>query len=130
MCASVVPLVIPIMVPLADGSLCGEVNPTRAGTKYTPLVSGTEAARASISPEERIILRPSLSHCTAEPVTETNPSTIYVKVSFSFHAIKLSTPPEAILQVLPIVISIKLPVPFVHFIVPASRQPCAKRADC
>ncbi len=62
-----------------------------------------------------------------ERITVKNEITDGIEITNAFHAIKLSTPPEAILQVLPIVISIKLPVPFVHFIVPASRQPCAKR---
>src|SRR5439155_876128 len=48
-CARVVPRVRPTMVPRAFGSQYGAPSPTKAGTKYTPPVSGTWRARPSVS---------------------------------------------------------------------------------
>ena len=48
-----------------------------AGTNTTPPESGTERASASVSAAEVMICRPSRSHCTAAPVTNTAPSRAY-----------------------------------------------------
>src|SRR5581483_9363640 len=60
--------------PPACGSHCGAPSPTNAGTKSTPLVSGTLAANASTSAEEPMSLRLSRSHCTTAPPIKMLPS--------------------------------------------------------
>ena len=51
MCARVVPRDRPTIVPRAYASQCGLPRPAKAGTRYTPPVSGTLAASASTSAE-------------------------------------------------------------------------------
>ena len=73
-CARVVPRVSPTMVPRAYGSQCGAPSPTKAGTRYTPPVSGTDSASACVSAACVMTPRPSRSHCTAAPAMNTLPS--------------------------------------------------------
>ena len=77
MCAAVVPRVIPTIVPRAYGSQCGAPSPAKAGTRYTPPLSGTLVASASMSAACRISPRPSRSHCTTAPPMNTLPSSAY-----------------------------------------------------
>ena len=46
-CAGLVPSERPVTMPRASGAQCGAPSPTRAGTKVTPLLSGTVAASAA-----------------------------------------------------------------------------------
>ena len=69
-----VPRVMPTMVPRAYGSHHGAPSPVRAGTKYTPPVSGTDSESGPASAASRITPRPSRSHCKAAPVTKIDPS--------------------------------------------------------
>jgi len=55
----------------------GAPSPTKAGTKYTPPLSGTEAASCSDSAEVAITWRPSRSHWMAAPVMKMLPSRAY-----------------------------------------------------
>ena len=73
-CALVVPRERPTMVPRACGSQYGDPSPESAGTKKTPPASGTLAASGPTSAEFAMIPRPSRSHCTAAPPTNTLPS--------------------------------------------------------
>ena len=98
--------------------------------KYTPFVSGTLDANFSISFALSIIFNPSRSHCIAEPVTGTSPSTAYVHFPSKFHAIIVSTPPGNVWNFEPTLIFKTLPVPLVHFTVPASIHASANNADC
>ena len=85
--AVVVPRLMPLMAPRAYWSQYGAPSPVRAGTKYTPSVSSTDAARASTSAELLMHLSPSRSHCTTEPPTNMDPSRAYETLSPIFHAI-------------------------------------------
>ncbi len=71
---AVVPRVRPVMVPRAYWSQCGAPSPANAGTRYTPPQSGTLAASASISADDRIRPSPSRSHWTTAPPMNTLPS--------------------------------------------------------
>ena len=72
--ARVVPRVMPAISPRASGSQSGAPRPVSAGTKTTPPESGTAVASASASAAVLITPSPSRSHCTAAPVTNTEPS--------------------------------------------------------
>jgi hypothetical protein len=74
MWARVVPPVMPESRPLAPGRQCGAPSPARAGTKVTPSLWGTLAAKASISLALLMMPRPSRSHCTAAPAMNAEPS--------------------------------------------------------
>jgi len=52
----------------------GAPRPAKAGTRYTPAASGTEAARASTSADDLMTPSPSRSHCTTAPPMKTLPS--------------------------------------------------------
>ena len=77
MCADVVPRVSPTMVPRAYGSQCGAPSPAKAGTKYTPPVSGNAARALRPRRAERMIPSPSRSHCTTAPAMKMLPSSAY-----------------------------------------------------
>src|SRR5437762_12682942 len=69
-----VPRVRPNSAPRAYWLQCGAPSPTNAGTKTTPPESDTVAASASTSALVVIACRPSRSHCTTAPPTNTEPS--------------------------------------------------------
>lgn len=78
-CALVLARLSPTTVPLALLHQCGAYKPEKAGTKYTPPLSGTERARDSVSAAEEIIPSWSRSHWMADPVTATLPSSAYLQ---------------------------------------------------
>ena len=86
MCPAVVPRVMPTIVPRAYGSQCGAPSPANAGTRYTPPLSGTDAA--SVRRRRTVAIRPSpsRSHCTTAPPMKTLPSSAYSVRSPIFHA--------------------------------------------
>mmetsp|Transcript_19942 Transcript_19942/g.43328 ORF Transcript_19942/g.43328 Transcript_19942/m.43328 type:complete len:261 (+) Transcript_19942:311-1093(+) len=62
MCALVLNAVKPTITPLASPRQYGANSPAKAGTKYTPPLSGTDRASASLSSAFFTIPRLSLSH--------------------------------------------------------------------
>ena len=74
MWAAVLPRVRPVMVPRASGCQYGAPSPVKAGTIITPPESGTLCASASTSLLLLIACKPSRSHCTTAPPTNTLPS--------------------------------------------------------
>ena len=69
-----VPRVRPTMAPRACMSQCGAPRPAKAGTTYTPPVSRTPRAMASVSAASRTSPSPSRSHWIAAPAMNTLPS--------------------------------------------------------
>ncbi len=67
----------PTITPRASGRQYGANRPEKAGTKYTPPLSGTPPARASISEAAEMSPRLSRSHCTPAPAMATDPSRAY-----------------------------------------------------
>ena len=61
-CSFCVALVIPKVVPRTLLSQYGVPSPTKAGTKYTPLLSGILVLYFYTSDDFSIILNPSLNH--------------------------------------------------------------------
>ena len=74
MCALVAPRVRPTIVPRAYMSQCGAPRPVKAGTMYTPALSGTEEATSPLSAAEEMSPSSSRSHCMALPALNTLPS--------------------------------------------------------
>ena len=74
--AAVVPRVMPTSNPRACGSQKGAPRPVSAGTSITPPVSATLRASGSMSLARPMMPRPSRSHPTSEPATNTEPSSM------------------------------------------------------
>ena len=64
----------PTIAPRASARQYGANRPEKAGTKYTPAVSVTCAARVSLSAAPLMMPSWSRSHWTAAPVTAMEPS--------------------------------------------------------
>ena len=67
----------PTIAPRASDRQYGANSPENAGTKYTPPLSVTGPASASLSLALEMMPSWSRSHCTAEPVTAMEPSSAY-----------------------------------------------------
>ena len=67
----------PTMAPRASDRQYGANSPENAGTKYTPPLSSTWRASDSLSDAPEMMPSWSRSHCTADPVTATEPSSAY-----------------------------------------------------
>ena len=111
MCADVVPRVSPRIAPRARGSQYGAPRPASAGTKYTPSLAVTRAARAAESRASAMIPRPSRSHWMAAPPMNTLPSSAYVRRPPRCRATVLSKPLCDSTGSSPVFISRKQPVP-------------------
>ena len=64
----------PTIAPRASERQYGANSPENAGTKYTPPLSSTWRASASLCAAPLMMPNWSRSHCTAEPVTAIEPS--------------------------------------------------------
>lgn len=95
------------------------------------MVESTRIAYSSLSFAALSMRMPSRSHCTAEPATNTLPSSAYCAGPPSaLQAIVVSRPcAEAIARV-PVFISMKQPVPYVFLAMPGSKQACPNSAAC
>ncbi len=74
-------------------------------------MSGTSAIRFSTSAEALIAFKPSRSHCTAAPATNTEPSSAYVVTPPICQAIVVSKPFSDGTGLVPVFSSMKQPVP-------------------
>src|SRR5919197_3146588 len=129
-CAFVVPRVIPMMVPRAYGSQCGAPSPTRAGTKYTSPVFGTDSASGPTSDACSMIPNPSRSHCTAAPVTKIEPSNAYSTFPPGPDAMVVIRPDDDVETSRPVFINTNEPVPYVFFVAPGLKQAWPNSAAC
>ena len=98
----------------------GAPSPTNAGTRYTPPVSVTDSARRWLSAAVRITPSPSRSHWMAAPAMNTLPSSAYVIVPPSRHAIVVSNPWREATGASPVLSSRKQPVPYVFLASPGT----------
>ena len=96
----------------------GAPRPTNAGTKYTPPVSGTAVASASLSAARSMSPSPSRSHWIAAPAMNTLPSSAYVVVPPIFHASVVSSPARDRTCEVLVLRRRKQPVPYVFFALP------------
>jgi hypothetical protein len=111
MCATFVPRVRPVIVPRASGFQYGAPRPVKAGTTITPPASGTLSASDCTSVLLLIACRPSRSHCTTAPPTNTLPSIAYSGRAESCAALVVSKPFDEVWNFSPVCISRKQPVP-------------------
>ena len=133
MCDFSVERVRPTIKPRAKGSQCGVPSPARAGTITTPPASETLLASGSMSLDRSISPRPSRSHPTSAPATNTEPSRQYdcnTGPDPSEHPGVASNPFASKTGFPPVDSRRNAPVPYVVFASPASTQPCAKADDC
>ena len=122
---------MPTMAPRAVASQCGAKRPENAGTKYTPPLSSTPAARVSTSGALPIMPRLSRSHWISEPVTAIEPSSAYTGFwSPMRYATVVSRPLSECTGSSPVLISMKLPVPYVFLAWPTSKHAWPKVAAC
>src|ERR1700722_5396590 len=125
-----VPAVMPVKMPRAAESQCGAPNPTNAGTKYAPPVSGTDAAIDSDSAAVEMICILSRNHCTAAPAMNTLPSTANcAEPSVDAARVERRRFFETG-RALPECINAKHPVPYVFFERPGEKHACPKSAAC
>ena len=128
-CARLLPRVNPMSRPRAYMSQCGAPSPTKAGTRYTSPLSGTDSARNAVSAASEISPRPSRSHCTAAPVTNALPSSAYVvrpRVAIPrSSAVLLGKPADSRRLA-----RRKQPVPYVFLASPVRKHAWPNNADC
>ena len=105
------PRVKPTITPRACSSQYGAPRPVKAGTRYTPPVSGTCRAAASLSEASAIRPRPSRSHWIVAPATNTLPSSAYSTRPSIPQAIVVTRPDCDAAGFVPVFISRKQPVP-------------------
>src|SRR5436190_13354970 len=129
-CFAVTPRVSPRIAPRAYESQCGAPSPENAGTKKTPAESGTCDASNSESFDDRIIPKPSRSHCTTAPAMNTLPSNAYSVDARSFQATVASKLFRDTGCFFPAFINIKQPVPYVFLTMPGWKQHCPNSAAC
>ena len=73
---------------------------------------------------------PSRSHCTAAPAMNALPSSAYVVWPPICHATVVTSPCLLFVGVLPMFMSAKAPVPYVHFTSPSAKHACPNSAAC
>ena len=130
-CALVENCVRPTHTPRASERHLGANRPLNAGTKYTPPVSGTDAASASTSDARSITPRLSRNHCTPAPAMATEPSSAYAGAASApnRHATVVNNPCEDGTGAAPVLSSMKHPVPYVFFASPGAQR-CPNVAAC
>src|SRR5262245_21588049 len=110
-------------MPRASARQYGAKRPENAGTKYIPALSDTLAANGSTSDADRMISSWSRSHCTADPVTATDPSSAYTGGAPSSAYPSVVRRPEGDgTMARPVLSSRKLPVPYVFLASPVAKQ--------
>ncbi len=105
----------------------GAPMPASAGRKRTPPASSTERASASVSPTSATSPIPSRSQSITVPAENTPPSTAYVVTPSTVQA-TTGRRPSGVGGVVPAFARMKMPVPYVAFVAPGSRQPCPASA--
>jgi hypothetical protein len=132
MWAPPLPRVMPRIAPRASGSQYGAPRPTNAGTTTTPPLSVTDAASPSTSLDSANRPRPSRSHWTAAPVTNTEPSSAWTIGASgpSRQRIVDSSPLPDRMTGSPVLTSRNAPVPSVTFASPGSKQAWPNVAAC
>src|SRR6266545_598844 len=117
---------MPMSSPRAYGSQYGAPRPVNAGTRYRSTRSPAASASASVSAASPMRPSPSLSHCTAAPVTNALPSSAYTGPVPRSHASVASRPAAERAIVDPVFTSRKQPVPYVFFASPGAKHGLAE----
>ena len=120
------------MAPRASASQYGAPSPVKAGTTYTPPVSGTLRAMAHVSATSSMRPSSSRSHCKRAPAMNTLPSSAYSGPGApGAEAASVVTSRWVERHASrPVCMSRKQPVPYVFFACPASKQHWPKSAAC